>query len=774
VSCVLGLRVLRPLSWRARAAPPCVCSGAPHGAWCARVRAHAYYTARGACVRALHVARVRGSGACGVRALHVALARVRGAGARGVARRGARGRGARGARRACWAHGARGARRAWWARGGRGARGARRAWWARGACGARRAARAARAVSGGCTAGYAPVTERLFILTLSTLYPNPAPIQMRGVVPPKSKEDAGLYLDMLEDLIASVKTLVNRALELSTAASTYGEPQDAAAQRALTRANRTALDAQKLAWERVHFAERNIVNKVTGMAAADIFLQFVSEDLNWDSQDYIVYLQGLVRRVLDERQIMEDNFPEKPSPILYALSSGGQRLKRSRVGAPGYDFDPVHLAWLADSPYGEFGSRRFYLQQEYGCGHSALDAAVRDYRINQARSEELFHGEDHEYRHNVVHYDSEGNVLAEEDEASIAEKVAKVRQSNHHLGRYNMVMELRRAYPNTYFSMYRIAKILATKDFSRRIWWNPVIIRTNIWSPYPFFSLHLDGNEKAIRAGVHVTGLVDACSGAVVMLQPLPAKRGELIAAEVISALCDVGGFVPRLLRCDKGSENTTICKIVDKFYGTNWYCGPSTRNQPVEQLWRDYSLNCSQEMQRAWDEFERKGLLDLDEGVHHLVCQAVSIKFLEAKGRFFLQRRDHMACGGGPTKYEKLKAGLAKAFAEGHLQRASNETWQTVYEDEMAACIEVGQAVVLGSEARLWGATAAAMQGTERWGFLQYSDINNLHDFIGDFSSPAPGVHADDYTVMFERFEKGLEYMRDLYSENSVDAPYF
>lgn len=163
-----------------------------------------------------------------------------------------------------------------------------------------------------------------------------------------------------------------------------------------------------------------------------------------------------------------------------------------------------------------------------------------------------------------------------------------------------------------------------------------------------------------------------------------------------------------------------------------------------------------------------------MDEGVHHLVIQAVSIKFLEAKGRFFLQRRDHMSIGGGLTKHQQLKAGLTKAFAEGHLQKASNETWQTVYEEEMEASIAVGQATVLGSDARLWGATAAAMQKTTRWSFLQYSDVNDLHACIGDFSFPAPGVHADDYSVMFKRFEAGVQFMRDLYSENSPDAPYF
>ena len=426
----------------------------------------------------------------------------------------------------------------------------------------------------------------------------PTPSQLRGVVPPKSKEDAGLYLDMLEDLIASVRALVNRALELSTAASTYSAPQDAAAQRALLKANRTALDAQKVAWERVHFAERNIVNKVTGMAATDIFLQFVSEDLNWDSQDYIVHLQGLVRRVVEQREIMEHNFPEKPSPIVYALSTGGQRLKRSRGGSPGYDFDPVQLAWLAAAPFGEFKSRRLHLQQEYGCGHSALDTAVREYRLNQARADDLFDGDDHEYRHNVVHYDSEGNLLLEEDEASIAEKVAKVRHSNLHLGRYNMLLELRRAYPTTYFSMYRIAKILSTKDFSRRIWWSPVIVRTNIWSPYPFFSLHLDGNEKAIRCGVHVTGLVDACSGAVIMLQPLPAKRGELIAAEVITALSALGGFVPRLLRCDSASVPPVTSASYVNLHSPSPLPPPSfpnskqkaPRTSPSVKLWTNFT----------------------------------------------------------------------------------------------------------------------------------------------------------------------------------------
>lgn len=94
-------------------------------------------------------------------------------------------------------------------------------------------------------------------------------------------------------------------------------------------------------------------------------------------------------------------------------------------------------------------------------------------------------------------------------------------------------------------------------------------------------------NEKLIRAGCHVSGIVDSFTGAVVSLVALPSKRAELVAYEMCRAIHEFDGVLPKILRVDGGSENVIACSIVSRFVGSKYYAGPSTRNQPVEQLWR-------------------------------------------------------------------------------------------------------------------------------------------------------------------------------------------
>lgn len=320
---------------------------------------------------------------------------------------------------------------------------------------------------------------------------------MRGVVAPKSKEEASKFLDMLEDLLNDAKLLVARAVTATKAAASYTSPppHDAATTRGLVKANRTSKEAQALAWQRVRFAERHVVDRLPGLATTPIFIQFAAEDLLMDTDAYTLMLQSLARRVYALRTTMEANCPEEHSPITYALSTGGPRKRHlDGPGTPGFDFDPVHLAWLADAPYGEGKVRRMHLQNVYGCGHSALEEACRSLRLERARVDDLYHGLDEEYRHRAIHYDDDGNELIVEDDDSIAEKILKVRGGNLNLGLYNMTKMLKSTWPNVYFSYYTISKILRERDFSRRVHWAPLLVREpGIWSPFPGFSYHLDG-----------------------------------------------------------------------------------------------------------------------------------------------------------------------------------------------------------------------------------------------------------------------------------------
>ena len=319
---------------------------------------------------------------------------------------------------------------------------------------------------------------------------------MPGVIAPQTKEEAASFLDMLEKLIASVKGLVNTAVDARRIADTFvaGRPHNASTQRAADRAEKSAQAAKEVAWQRVRFAERNIVNKTTAIAATAVFLEFVTADLGWDEQTYIDYLQGMVKDVFDLRDAMETSVPEEEHTYThYYISAGGPRLKRGRYGGSSYDFDEMDLEWLAAAPYGEGYLRRSRLQQKYGCGHTAVNAALRKYKLDVCAEDLGMDVDDEEFCYHRVHYDEDGNVLREESEDRIAEMVAAVRMGNRGLGAFNMTRELRLRFPGIYFSKYRICKVLQHRDLSARVRWAPILVRGNLWSPYPGFCFHMDG-----------------------------------------------------------------------------------------------------------------------------------------------------------------------------------------------------------------------------------------------------------------------------------------
>ena len=150
---------------------------------------------------------------------------------------------------------------------------------------------------------------------------------MPGVVGPETKEEAAAFLDMVEELLSSVRDLVSKALEQRQAADTYvGGPLTTPPRAAAT--EKKALDAQKLAWRRVRFAERHIAEKAVAMGSTAVFVAYVSEDLGWSDEEYVVYLQRLVRGVFELRETMQENFPEDTSTATaYSLSAHGLRLK---------------------------------------------------------------------------------------------------------------------------------------------------------------------------------------------------------------------------------------------------------------------------------------------------------------------------------------------------------------------------------------------------------------------------------------------------------------
>ena len=633
------------------------------------------------------------------------------------------------------------------------------------------------AVTGACPRALTAPSPR-FILLLS---------QLPGVVAPETTDEAGAFLDMLEDLVATTNDLVEKALSLQASARTYsaaggGPPatppssqQRAAEKRALKRVS----DARDLAWRRVHLAERHIIDKAVAISTASVFLAF-AEEQGWSEEFYVEKLQGLMQFVYDMKDIMQEHFPEGSETAVYSLSMGGARENKRGRGAPAFEIDPVDIAWISEAPHGEGYKRRIRIQEVYGCGVSVLDVAVRLYREEEARAQFFIDHEDTgqgvdagEFVFRRVHRDWEGNVLKELSEDEVAERVAFCRQSNLNLGSFSMVRLLRDTYKDEYFSHYRVAKILRTRDLSRRVRYDRVIPRTTLFTPFCLFSAHLDANLKAVKCGVTVTGLVCG-SGAVIHIVPCIANRGELVAVEVVKSMVRLGGCVPRLLRSDKGGENQSALRIIDRFEGSNTYMGTSVHNQRIEALWSHYSRNVSGELMEKVYEFERQGHLKLDELIDFVIIQCVAYQYLVAKTEFFIQHRDRVVMPGDSlTKEQQFMNGIAEARAQGHLKVASPALWKQVFQEEMQYSKSQGNQVY-GSAARLWSAAATSMQQQQRWAWLRPSHINQLHEHVGPFTRPGPGKIADPYPLVLARFKKGQVFMRALYSTHSTEPLYF
>ena len=350
-----------------------------------------------------------------------------------------------------------------------------------------------------------PPRASLTSLTLS------AP-QVPGVIPPDSYGEAKTYFDMLVELVESTKALVDDAVLQREQADTFvaGGPLTA---RTAAHQEKKALSAKNAAWRRVRFAERKIAEKAPFMATVGVFKSFAKDVLGYSEKAYGRFLQRLVHQVHQQRDRMQEHFPEDVTVTrFYSLSDGGVSAggtrKRGR-GSP-YDFEPLDIAWLAAAPHGFGYRRRLQLQHLYGCGHTALDEAVRLYNEARAREELFDETDDYDYdtfMYCRVHLDEEGRILKEVDEDTAAEMIAGVRKSNLNLGAFTMMKELRRAYPDIYFSYYIIAKILAQRDFSKRIYWAPEVVRCTIWSPHSLWSLHLDGHDKCTSSAKRSSSL---------------------------------------------------------------------------------------------------------------------------------------------------------------------------------------------------------------------------------------------------------------------------
>ena len=126
--------------------------------------------------------------------------------------------------------------------------------------------------------------------------------------------------------------------------------------------------------------------------------------------------------------------------------------------------------------------------------------------------------------------------------------------------------------------------------------------RRKYFTPGPNFLWHLDGWDKLKPYGFSVHGCIDGFSRRILWLEVASSnKNPKVIADYFLSAIQQLGG-VPRLVRSDKGTENTLIATIQKMFRsddrdglagGKSFIQGKSTANQRIEAFWSKLRQGC-------------------------------------------------------------------------------------------------------------------------------------------------------------------------------------
>ena len=119
--------------------------------------------------------------------------------------------------------------------------------------------------------------------------------------------------------------------------------------------------------------------------------------------------------------------------------------------------------------------------------------------------------------------------------------------------------------------------------------------RRKYGSQGPSFIIHVDGYDILKPFGIAIHGAIDGFSRRILWLKAGPSNNNPRIVAGYYVRYLMENGRIPRLVRCDGGSENTLIMDIqvalrsyhTDNMSGRKSFSvGRSTANQRIEMLW--------------------------------------------------------------------------------------------------------------------------------------------------------------------------------------------
>ena len=145
-------------------------------------------------------------------------------------------------------------------------------------------------------------------------------------------------------------------------------------------------------------------------------------------------------------------------------------------------------------------------------------------------------------------------------------------------------------------------------------------------NPGPNHCWHVDGYDKLKPYGFAIHGAIDGFSRRVLWLKVATTNNHpQVIALYFIRCVLELNKL-PRILRCDRGTENVHLEKIQkvlrrhgsDPFAGLKSFMyGRSTANQRIEAWWSMLRRQCTNFWINKFKDFQSLGLLDTSDPVH-------------------------------------------------------------------------------------------------------------------------------------------------------------
>ncbi|KAK3103526.1 hypothetical protein FSP39_019860 [Pinctada imbricata] len=142
----------------------------------------------------------------------------------------------------------------------------------------------------------------------------------------------------------------------------------------------------------------------------------------------------------------------------------------------------------------------------------------------------------------------------------------------------------------------------------------------------PHFIVHVDGYDKLKPFGISIHGAIDGFSRKILWLKAGPTNKNPKVVANHFINYLTEEGRLPRLLRCDAGTENVLIKNIQialrsyhsDSMRGQKSVSiGRSTANQRIEMLWSFLKKHFTQFWRNTFKDMIDQNILNNTDAVH-------------------------------------------------------------------------------------------------------------------------------------------------------------